>query len=205
MATPGNQYGTPQNDPNRPIDRPAERPMATGGTTGGPYGASGGAYDRPGSDVGDPNTMPKRDSALKIGLIFGVLIFITTLILGFLLSQISTGLAGIFNLGTLVTMLMITGAIAARRFASAALSGLVAAVTNTILQVIAGLIGLTAGVATGGMPGLPDLSGDQAAIAITAVVIGLILGLAFAAAIGALFGWLGGLLFGKGRADSTYR
>ncbi len=146
---------------------------------------------------------PRRDSALRIGVIFGVILFITT----FLISTIFTvldlpGVGSITNLFAQIIILMIAGAIAARRFTSSALSGLIAALVSTVLGLIAAAVGLGNTNALGALQQQTGATeGQVAAVLGTAAILALI----FSALLGALFGWLGGKLFGRDRADSTHR
>ncbi len=148
-------------------------------------------------------TMPKRDSALRIGIIFGIILFVTSIIIGLLFREIGLPVVGgITNLFAQIIILMIAGSTAARRFASGALSGLIAAAVSSILGLIAAAVGLGDTNALGALQQQTGATEGQAAAVLgVAAIIGLI----FSALLGAFFGWLGGKLFGSGRADLTYR
>lgn len=130
-------------------------------------------------------TVPKRDSALRIGVIFGIILFVTTLIISLLFQAINLpGVGGITNLFAQIIILMI------------------AALVSSILGLIATAVGLGNTNALGALQQQTGATEGQ-----VAAVLGVaaILGLIFSALLGAFFGWLGGKLFGSGRADSTYR
>jgi hypothetical protein len=152
--------------------------------------------------------MPKRDSALRIGLIMGLVLAVTGLILTFLWQAINAeGFGGIFNIGASITILMMAGAFAARRFASPALTGLVTGVTSAIigtpLNAILGLSNTNALSQLQQQTGTTQ--GEAQAVLGAALVIGTIIAAILGALFGALFGWLGGKLFGQGRDATTYR
>ena len=153
-------------------------------TPGDPYGTTG----TPASAA-----MPKRDSAAKIGGIFGVILFLTSLIIGFIFRELgAVGAGGITNFFAQITILMIAGAIAARRFASGALSGLTASLVSSVLGILAGLAGLRA--AANVLQGQTNVSAEAAA---TVLGVAAILALTLAALLGKLFG--------MGRDATTYR
>lgn len=153
------------------------------------------------------NTMPKRDSALKIGLIMGLVAFLTYLVFDFIFDAVGApGFGDIFSIGSFITIMMIAGAIAGRRFASPALTGLVAGLVAGILGPIAGAIRGVPSTDLSALQRQAGLSQDETqAVVGAAIVVAILLSALFGLAFGALFGWLGGKLFGKGRDATTYR
>lgn len=182
------------------------QPSDTGtGQSGTPYGGV------------QPEATPNRDSALRIGLIFGVILALVGLLVS-LIAQ-ATGFAdfwSIFNFGALVAITMTAGAFARRRFASGALAGLVTALTSTLINLALSLLNVTRSgfdlnqiaaqvQQTFGARG-QQITAEQARnIVTTAGIITALVALLILALLGALFGWLGGRLFGRGRDATTYR
>ncbi len=146
---------------------------------------------------------PRRDRALRIGVIFGVILFITSLLISAIFRALDLPqVGGITNFFAQIIILMIAGAIAARRFTSSALSGLVTALVSTVLGLIAAALGLSnTNLLNSAQQQTGATEGQVAAVLGTAAILLLIV----SALLGALFGWLGGKLFGRDRADSTHR
>lgn len=161
----------------------------------------------PSNQYGTGASAPARDSPVKIGLIFGVVIAVVSLILGFLWRALDLQtFGGLFNLVSLLVMFGVTGNMAARRLANPALSGLIAGVVSTLLNFLIGLAGVggQVGAGLGQLQRQTGLSAGEARAALgAAAIVALLFALGLFGVLGALFGWIGGKLARRDRA-TTY-
>ncbi len=152
----------------------------------------------------------RRRSALPIGLLMGVLLFVLTAGAGVLLlvGGADPAAGNSITLLLFVLGLLVTGAVASRRWASGARAGMIAGLVLMLL-----LIGFALGLAaqlysTLGLAASPAMqtalddltqvaSGPQLAAAV-------ILPLLFAALLGLVLGWLGAKLFGRRKRRATF-
>lgn len=160
----------------------------------------------PSNQYGAGATAPVRESPVKVGLIFGVVIAVVSLILNFLWRALNLESFGsLFNLVSLLVMFGVTGNTAARRLANPALSGLIAGVVSTLLNFLIGLAGVggQVGAGLGQLQRQSGLSEGEARAALgAAAIFALLFALGFFGALGALFGWIGGKLARRDRATA---
>ncbi|MDQ3855098.1 MAG: hypothetical protein M3281_01720, partial [Chloroflexota bacterium] len=154
-----------------------------------------------------PREEPRR-SALPTGLLFGILLFLIAIAAPFLLGDAGPGVSGLVYWVAFPVLLLITGAVASRRYASGARAGTIAAFVSVALT--AGTIAVlyymnrsTYNAFIGATPAQPDDLNLGLAEAVTLAVF-IALSLLAALILGLVLGWLGARLFGRRRRRATF-
>ncbi len=148
-------------------------------------------------------TAPREErtrSALPIGLVFGVLLTLFYLGIQAIRPALGAGVTQLMVLLGSVLLLLATGGVASRRFASPVRAGSLAGIVY--LSTLAGLaVALYAQIQQITGQTLPFLSDSSAwgGLAFAIVTLLIIFGV-----FGALLGWLGGRLFGRKRRRRAF-
>ena len=150
----------------------------------------------------------RRRSALPVGLLFGIILFLLTVGAQFLLDAVDAVTGSITYLGAFLILLLITGAVASRQYASGARAGMIAAFVGVALA--GGTAALlyytnraTYDTVLNTVPAEMedfDLGFTQA----VALAVGIAISLFASLVLGLIFGWLGAKLFGRRRRRSTF-